>query len=99
MSTTSATSIAGLADSLRRQFTGDVLEPGESGYDTARQVFNAMIDRRPAIIARCATSADVAAAVNAAREHGLVVAVRCGGHSFSGLSTCDDGIVIDLSGL
>jgi FAD/FMN-containing dehydrogenase len=88
-----------LAETLRRQFTGEVLEPAGPGYDKARQVFNAMIDRHPAIIARCATSADVAAAVNAAREHGLVVAVRGGGHSFSGLSTCDDGMVIDLGGL
>ena len=87
------------SDVLRDGFSGQVLAPEQPGYDEARQVFNAMIDRHPALIARCATPADAVAAVNAAREHGLMVAVRCGGHSFSGLSTCDDGIVIDLSGL
>jgi len=76
-----------------------VLRPSQPGYEEARRVFNAMIDRHPAVIARCASTADVVAAVNAARVHGLAVAVRCGGHSFSGLSTCDDGMVIDLRGL
>jgi FAD/FMN-containing dehydrogenase len=84
---------------LHQGFSGEVLMPGQAGYDTARHVFNGMIDRRPAIVARCASTADVIAAVNAARDRELLVAVRGGGHSFSGLSTCDDGIVIDLSGL
>jgi FAD/FMN-containing dehydrogenase len=99
MSTTSTTSTIDPADVLREGFSGEVLRPAQPGYEEARRVFNAMIDRRPAVIARCASTADVVAAVNVAREHGLVVAVRSGGHSFSGFSTCDDGVVIDLCGL
>jgi len=87
------------ASALRDRLSGELLVPGQSGYDEARRIFNGMIDRRPAGVARCAGVADVVAAVDVAREHGHLVAVRGGGHSLPGLSTCDDGIVIDLSGL
>jgi FAD/FMN-containing dehydrogenase len=87
------------ADLLHEGFSGEVLVFGQPGYDEARSVFNAMIDRRPAVIARCASTTDVVAAVNLAREQGLLVAVRGGGHSVAGFSVCDEGILIDLSGL
>jgi FAD/FMN-containing dehydrogenase len=87
------------ADALRTRLSGEVILPGRPGYEESRRVFNGMYDRHPALIARCASTADVAGAVDIARERGLLVAVRGGGHSFSGLSTCDDGVVIDLGGL
>ncbi|HEY7208013.1 MAG TPA: FAD-binding oxidoreductase [Gaiellaceae bacterium] len=80
-------------------FSGELVRPGDAGYDEARSVFNAMIDRRPALIARCATSADVASAVRLARDEELPLAVRSGGHSVSGLGVCEGGIVVDLRGL
>jgi FAD/FMN-containing dehydrogenase len=92
---------AGVAESAVSEFKqatrGQVLCPGEGGYDEARQVWNGNIDRRPALIARCTGVADVIAAVNFAREHRLLVAVRGGGHNAAGNGTCDGGIVIDLS--
>ncbi|HEY7649267.1 MAG TPA: FAD-binding oxidoreductase [Methylomirabilota bacterium] len=82
---------------LRSILKGDLLSPRDDEYDAARRIFNAMIDRRPAVIARCTNTADVVACVRFAREHSLMVAVRGGGHSIGGLSLCEDGLVIDLS--
>ena len=84
-------------DALRNRVRGQVIEPGESDYDTHRQVYNAMHDRRPAVIVRCADAADVMEAVNHATDHGLDIAVRGGAHSVPGFGTCDDGLVIDLA--
>jgi FAD/FMN-containing dehydrogenase len=84
-------------DALRATFRGPLVGPGDADYDAARSVWNAMVDKRPAVVARCTGPADVVAAVNFAREQGLPVAVRGGAHSAAGKGTCDDGIVIDLS--
>lgn len=87
----------GETEAFAAEFRGAVLRPGDAGYDDARSIWNAMIDRRPAIIARCAGAADVIRAVNFAREHDLLLAVRGGGHNVAGNAVCDDGLVIDLS--
>ena len=80
-------------------FEGELLTPGTDDYDAARRVWNRAIDRYPAAILRCSSTEDVRLALALAREHGLPVAVRGGGHSMAGLSTCDDGVVIDLAGM
>src|ERR1700736_2678260 len=88
-----------LTAELRAAVQAQGIARGESEYDTARRVFNAMIDRRPELIVRCTGAADVMASVRFARERGLVVSVRSGGHGVAGLAICDDGLVIDLSGM
>jgi FAD/FMN-containing dehydrogenase len=87
------------AEALRAGLSGDVILPGDPGYDDARKVFNSMIDRRPAVIARCASTDDVVAAVRFGAENDLPTAVRSGGHSVAGMSICDEGILVDLGGL
>ena len=82
---------------LKSRFEGTLLAPGDRDYDAARTVFNAMIDRRPALIAQCTSAADVVEAVHFAREQTLLVSVRCTGHNIGGYAVCDDGLVIDLS--
>ena len=78
-------------------FSGELIGPDHSGYDEARAVYNAMIDRRPALIARCTSVEDVAETIGFARGHDLLLAVRGGGHNGGGLGVCDDGVVLDLS--
>jgi FAD/FMN-containing dehydrogenase len=95
MSLTTATDAA--RHELSGAFSGDLIGPDDASYDAARAVYNAMIDRRPGLIARCASAADVAATVDFARRHELLLAVRGGGHTGGGQGTCDDGVVCDLS--
>jgi FAD/FMN-containing dehydrogenase len=82
---------------LRNRFRGALLRPGEEGYDEARRIWNGAIDRRPALIARCAGADDVVEAVRFARERDLLVSVRGGGHAVAGHAVCDGGVMIDLS--
>ena len=84
---------------LRRSLAGTAIAPGDPEYDAARRCFNALVDRRPAVVARCAGAKDVATAFDFARAHGLEVAVRGGGHNPAGHCVLDGGLVIDLAGL
>jgi len=90
-------SSADAARELRSRLSGQLLMPGDEGYDAARAVFNTMIDRRPAFIARCTGVNDVVHAITFAREQGLLLSVKCTGHNVVGFAVCDAGFVIDLS--
>ncbi|HEY3081106.1 MAG TPA: FAD-binding protein, partial [Chloroflexota bacterium] len=93
MTTVEQEAVAALAE----DFGGELMEPDATGYDDGRSIYNAMIDRRPTLIVRPTGTADVIAAVNHARERQLPVAVKCGAHSVAGHSTCDEGVLLDLS--
>jgi FAD/FMN-containing dehydrogenase len=82
---------------LQQNLRGRVVQPADADYDTVRALYNGMIDKRPRVIARCVDVADVITAVNFAREQGLLLAIRGGGHNGPGLGSCNDGLVIDLS--
>ena len=86
-----------LYSSLHRRFKGDLLRPADNGYEKARGIWNGMVARTPGLIARCADVSDVQSAIRAASAIGVLTAVRCGGHSLAGFSTCDGGLVIDLT--
>jgi FAD/FMN-containing dehydrogenase len=101
-----ATTLGGhveLADRVVREFaknlSGPLLLPADEGYADARAVWNRMIDRRPAVIARCATVDDVVTAVCFGREHDLLISVKGGGHNVTGHAVCDGGLMIDLSAM
>ena len=96
MTTESSTSAAPFVDILRTALRGELLVPGHPAYEQARQVYNGMIQRRPAAIALVADVADVMACVNAARDARVTLAIRGGGHNAGGLGVVDDGLVIDL---
>ena len=84
-------------DEFKTHFRGEILLPADAGYDEVREIWNAMIDRTPALIARCASPEDVVQAVKFARQNDLLVSIRGGGHNIAGNAVCDDGLMIDLS--
>ena len=93
----SIASVAGAAAELGASFGGQLLKPADPGYEEARKVHNGLVDKRPALIARCRGVADVVDAVRLATRLGLEVAVRGGGHNVAGRATIDGGVMIDLS--
>jgi FAD/FMN-containing dehydrogenase len=97
--TTEITTASAAIEELRATLRGDVVDPASADYDERRRIWNGSIDRSPAVIARCADARDVVEAIRVARDARLPLAVRGGGHSFPGYSTCDDGLVIDLSAM
>src|SRR5690242_13137372 len=99
MTSTTSTTTAAPYDELASSLRGELIVPGEPGYDAARAVYNGMIDKRPAAIARCRDAADVITCVRFGREHDVELAVRSGGHNAGGLGVWDDALVIDLSQL
>jgi len=96
MSTTAGIDAAEL-DRLRAAFSGALLEPGEGAYEEARRVHNGLVDRRPALIARCQNTADIVDALQFARQAGLEVGVRGGGHNVAGRAVVDGAVMIDLA--
>ncbi|HXJ69076.1 MAG TPA: FAD-binding oxidoreductase, partial [Verrucomicrobiae bacterium] len=86
-----------VANDLKKRIQGEILTADSPGYDKVRAIWNAMIDRKPALIARCKTADDVVQCVKFATQHGLLVAVRGGGHNIAGNAVCDGGLLIDLS--
>ena len=100
IATTSATALdKALVEDFRSHLRGKLIQPGDDAYEEARKVNNGMIDKRPGLIVQCVDVADVISAVNFARQHQLLLAIRGGGHNGPGLGTCDDGLVIDLSAM
>lgn len=90
-------SLAQSVQTLAKTFSGELLQPRDPGYDEARRIHNGLVDKRPALIARCGSTGDLVQAVNLARDHGLDLAVRGGGHNVAGRAVIDDGLMIDLS--
>jgi hypothetical protein len=82
---------------LKGRIRGPLVRPGDPGFDDARSVWNAMIDRRPGLIVRCMGVADIVACVNAAREHGIPLSIKGGGHNIAGLAVCEGGLMLDMS--
>ena len=94
---TSIPSVAGGVAELADAFSGQLLRPMDAGYDEARRVHNGLVDKRPALIARCRSAADVVSAIDLAQRSGLETAVRGGGHNVAGRATIDGGVMIDVS--